>query len=264
MLRTIAMAAVFVSALSAQELDIRYSSASSPQTLDLYLPAGKNFATVVYTYGGGWHSGSGKSSKPIAEKLARLGFGCALVSHRLWPPDAFPAQAEDVAAAFAWVKHNIAERGGDPTRVILAGHSSGAHLSLLVAADPRYLAVHHLTPADVAAVIGVSTPVDLTRAYGQVLLQGHGADVFHRDPALMLDASPMAHISGDLPRTLLLVGGDDFPMLAGGAHTFMTKAQAAGCHVSMAVIPGKDHMAMAQGLTSEHDPVLAAVLTFLK
>jgi acetyl esterase/lipase len=122
---------------TAAELDIHYGKESDAQVLDLYFPAKKGFSTVVYTYGGGWHSGSGKSSKPIAEELVRFGYGCALISHRLFPPDAFPAPAEDLAAAIAWVKANIAIRGGDPKRVILAGHSSGAHLSLLVATDPR-------------------------------------------------------------------------------------------------------------------------------
>src|SRR5206468_10885899 len=95
------------------------------QQLDLYLPDRKNFTTVVFTYGGGWHTGSRKSVTPIGEKLQSLGYGCALLSHRLSPPDKFPAQIEDVAAAFAWVRKNIEARGGDPGRVVLMGHSSG-------------------------------------------------------------------------------------------------------------------------------------------
>jgi acetyl esterase/lipase len=264
MRRAIAVACLLAATLPAQELDIHYAGASAPQTLDLYVPAAKDFATIVYTYGGGWHSGSGKSSKPIAEKLQSLGYGCALVSHRLWPPDAFPAQAEDLTAAFAWVKRNIAARGGNPARVILAGHSSGAQLSLLIAADPRYLHVHRLAPSDVAAVIGVSSPVDLWHAYGDVLMNGRGADAFRRDRALLKDASPIEHISKDLPRTLLLVGGADFPMLEGDARAFAAKAREAGRPVEVTVVPGKDHMGMARGLTAEQDPVLARVLEFLK
>jgi len=41
------------------------------------------------------------------------------------------------------------------------GHSSGAHLSLLVATDPKYLAEHKLSAADIAGVVGLSAPVDL-------------------------------------------------------------------------------------------------------
>jgi len=94
--------------LPAVEKDVPYAGGGDQQMLDLYLPNKKDFTTIVFTFGGGWHSGSRKSVKPIGEKLQSLGFGCALLSHRLAPQDTFPAQIEDVAAGFAWVKKNIA------------------------------------------------------------------------------------------------------------------------------------------------------------
>ncbi len=71
--------------LPAVEKDVPYAEGGDQHKLDLYLPAKKGFATVVFTYGGGWHTGSRKSVTPIGEKLQSLGFGCALVSHRLSP-----------------------------------------------------------------------------------------------------------------------------------------------------------------------------------
>jgi acetyl esterase/lipase len=268
------IAAIVSSAAAGQQTasvapDIAYGKDSPSQTLDVYVPARTRFATIVYTYGGGWHSGSGKSSIPIAQKLQSLGYGCALVSHRLWPPDPFPAQAEDVAAAFAWTKANIAARGGDPERVILAGHSSGAHLSLLLATDPRFLAKYHLSARDVAAVIGLSTPLDLSphpdgHGYGDMLLAGAGAGVFRRDLAMLKDASPISHLDSDLPPTLLLVGQQDFPMLADDARAFIAKTNSLGASVEFSVIPGKDHMGVALGLIDDKDAVFRQVLAFLE
>src|SRR5437868_2178987 len=103
--------------LPAVEKDVPYADGGDQHQLDLYLPAKKGFPTVVFTYGGGWHTGSRKSVTPVGEKLQSLGFGCALVSHRLSPKYRFPAQADYVAAAFAWVLKHIAEKGGDPRRV---------------------------------------------------------------------------------------------------------------------------------------------------
>ena len=253
---------------SHQELDIHYGPGPM-QVIDLYLPEGSSFSTIVYTYGGGWHSGSGKSSTPIAEELVRLGYACALVSHRLFPPDSFPAPAEDLAAAFAWVKSNIGSRGGDANRVILAGHSSGAQLSLLVATDPRYLLAFHLKPSDIRAVIGLSSPVDLTHhpdghGYGDVLLSGQGADPFRRDEALMEDASPIRHVWQKMPPALLMVGQNDFPMLEADARSFARKAEEIGNRVQVVVAPGKDHLGVARGMTDKQDFVLGAVLGFLK
>src|SRR5262249_38651356 len=126
-------------ALSRVEADISYAHGGDQQKLDLYLPEGEGFTTIIYVFGGGWHTGSRKSVTPIGTKLQSLGYGCALISHRLSPQHRFPAQIDDVAAAFAWVKKNIASKRGDPKRVFLMGHSSGAHLVLLLATDAKYL-----------------------------------------------------------------------------------------------------------------------------
>jgi len=250
------------------ESDIHYAPGPA-QTLDLYIPAKSEFTTIVYTYGGGWHSGSGKSSAPIAVELSRLGYGCVLVSHRLFPPDTFPAPAEDLAAAFAWVKSNIGSRGGDPNKIILAGHSSGAQLSLLIATDPSYLRAWRLNQSDIQAVIGLSSPVDLTRhpdghGYGDVLLSGHGADAFRRDEALLEDASPTRHVSRKMPPALLIVGENDFPMLEADARSFGRRAEDLGNRVQVVVAPGKDHLGTARGMADKQDFVLATVLAFLK
>jgi acetyl esterase/lipase len=251
------------------EKDIPYAPGGDQQMLDLYLPAKKGFATVVFTYGGGWHTGSRKSVQRIGEKFQSLGYGCALLSHRLAPKDKFPAQAGDVAAAFTWVKKNIGAKGGDPKRVVLMGHSSGAHLSLLVATDPKYLSRHKLSAADIAGVVGLSTPVDLEprkdkKGFGDALMAGRGADVFSRDAAVMKAASPIRHVSKDLPPTLLVVGQNDFPMLAGDARRFADEAKGVGRTVTTFVAKGCNHMGVVRSLVDDRSAVRDQVLAFLK
>jgi acetyl esterase/lipase len=253
----------------AVELDVAYADGGDEHKLDLYLPARKDFPTVVFTYGGGWHTGSRKAVTPVGKKLQSLGYGCALVSHRLAPAHTFPAQAEDVAAAFAWVKKNIAARGGDARRVYLMGHSSGAHLSLLIAADPKYLANHKLSPADVRGVIGLSTPVDVAprkdgKGFGDTLMAGKGAAVFSRDPAVMKDASPIRYVSKKLPRTLLVAGDRDFPMLPGDARAFAEKSKEVGAEVMVLVAEKCDHMGTVRQLLDEGSPIAERVRAFLK
>jgi acetyl esterase/lipase len=251
------------------ELDVAYAEGGDEHKLDLYLPARKGFATIVFTYGGGWHTGSRKSVTPVGKQLQSLGYGCALVSHRLSPAHKFPAQAEDVAAAFAWVKKNIVAKGGDANQVYLMGHSSGAHLSLLIAADPKYLARHKLSPADVGGVIGLSTPVDVQprkggKGFGDALMAGKGAAVFSRDPAIMKDASPVQHVSKKLPRTLLVVGPRDFPLLERDAKAFAEKAKESGAEVSVFVAKKCDHMGTVRQLLEADSLIRERVLAFLK
>jgi acetyl esterase/lipase len=250
------------------ELDVPYADGGDQQKLDLYLPAKKGFATIVFTYGGGWHTGSRKSVAVVGEKLQSFGYGCALLSHRLSPKDKFPAQIEDVAAGFAWVKGHIADKGGDPKQVFLIGHSSGAHLSLLLAADPKYLAKHKLAPGDIAGVVGLSPPVDLEprkdgKGFGDALMAGHGADVFARDPAVMRDASPIRHLSRNLPPVLLIVGERDFPMLEADAKAFVERAREQKATADSFVTKGRDHMGVVRALLDERSDVLERVQSFL-
>jgi acetyl esterase/lipase len=254
--------------LPAVEKDIPYADGSDQQKLDLYLPAKEGFSTVVFIYGGGWHSGSRKSVAPIGEKLQGLGFGCALPSHRLSPKDKFPAQVEDVAAAFAWVKKHIAEKGGHPGKVFLMGHSSGAHLSLLLATDPGYLARYRLSPAEIAGVVGLSPLVDLEprkdgKGFGNALMAGRGAEVFSRDEAVMRDASPIRHVSKGLPPVLLVVGGRDFPMLEGDAKAFVEKAKGVNAPATLFVAKDRDHMGVVRSLAEDDSPTLRQVAEFL-
>jgi acetyl esterase/lipase len=255
--------------LPAVEKDVPYADGGDQHMLDLYLPDKKGFTTVVFTYGGGWHTGSRKSVTAIGDKLQSLGYACALPSHRLAPKDKFPAQAEDIALAFAWVKKNIEAKGGDPKRLVLMGHSSGAYLSLLLATDPKYLATHQLSPTDIAGVVGLSTPVDLEprkdkKGFGDALLAGKGADVFARDAALLKAASPIQHVSKDLPPTLLVVGEKDFPMLERDARAFAEKAKGVGREVTTFVAKGCDHMAVVRSLLEDGSAVREQVLEFLR
>ncbi len=253
----------------AVELDVPYAEGGDQHKLDLYLPQRKGFTTIVFTYGGGWHTGSRKSVARIGEQFQKLGFGCALLSHRLGPKDKFPAQAEDIASAFAWIKKNIKAKGGDPKRVVLMGHSSGAHLSLLIATDPKYLAKYELSLAAISTVVGLSTPMDLEprqnkRGFGDALMASRGADVFSRDVALMKAASPIQHISKDLSPTLLIVGEKDFPMLQGDAQTFAEKAKKVGSEVTTFVGKGCDHMGVVRSLLEDRSAIREQVLDFLK
>jgi arylformamidase len=48
------------------------------------------------------------------------------MNYRLAPEHRWPAGAQDVAAAVAWLRANVVEHGGDPDRIVLVGSSAGA------------------------------------------------------------------------------------------------------------------------------------------
>jgi arylformamidase len=106
---------------------------SEMQVLDVFAPAGASGAPVlVYLHGGAWLRGSRLDVAYPAPALA--GRGAALVV-----PDfdnvatvPLPAMVKQCRAAVEWTVDHAASFGGDPDRIYLAGHSSGAHLASCV------------------------------------------------------------------------------------------------------------------------------------
>lgn len=123
--------------------DVPYGS-DPYQRLDVYSAADARAAPIVLmVHGGGWRRGDKRSQGVVGHKAQRwMSRGLILVSvnYRMLP-DADPLeQANDVAQALAFVQSHAAQWGGDPNRVILMGHSAGAHLVALLTADPSLAA----------------------------------------------------------------------------------------------------------------------------
>jgi len=93
---------------------------------------------------------------------------------------------------------------------------------------------------------------------------GKGADVFSRDAGVMKSASPIRHVTKDLPPTLLVVGEKDFPMLERDAQAFADKAKRVDKEVTTFVAKGCDHMGVVRSLLEDRSAVRDQVRAFLK
>src|SRR5207237_6481418 len=128
--------------------------------LDLYLPKGKkDFPVVFLVHGGAWMLGDNRCCglySSVGEFLASQGIGVVLPNYRLSPAVKHPEHVKDVARAFAWARAHIADHGGRPDRLFVAGHSAGGHLVALLATDETYLRAEGLQAADVRGVVAFS------------------------------------------------------------------------------------------------------------
>jgi len=117
------------------------------QRVDVYLPDRPDQAPIiVMVHGGAWVIGNKSLPQVVDNKLARwLPRGAIVVSvgYRLVPlsgaRDVTPLdQADDIARAISKVQALAPSWGGDPQRIVLMGHSAGAHLVALVGASPGF------------------------------------------------------------------------------------------------------------------------------
>jgi acetyl esterase len=93
---------------------------------------------VVFAHGGGFVFCDLDSHDEFCRSMAE-GVGVVVVSvdYRLAPEHRAPAAHEDMYAALEWAASNVAEYGGDPTRIVLAGDSAGGNLAATVTVAAR-------------------------------------------------------------------------------------------------------------------------------
>lgn len=167
------------------------------QRFDVYLPpAAKRAPAILLVHGGSWTFGDKDHPGLIPDKAAYwLPKGYALISinYRMLPDTPPIGQARDAARALAAAQRRAAAWGVDRDRFALMGHSAGAHLVALLAADPGLLRDAGAT-APRAAVMLDSAAYDVER-----LMQGRHPRLYDRafgaDPAAWRAASPYGRLS---------------------------------------------------------------------
>jgi triacylglycerol lipase len=111
--------------------DLRYGD-DERHRLDVHTSAEQGRVPVfVFVHGGGFIGGDKHvPGSPAYDYLGawavRNGWAGVTITYRLAPAHAWPSGAQDVAAAVAWIRDNIADYGGDPDRIVVAGNSAGA------------------------------------------------------------------------------------------------------------------------------------------
>lgn len=171
--------------------------------LDIYYPnEKKNFTTVVWFHGGGITSGN----KHIPEKLKNEGIAVVAVNYRLNPKVNCPAYIEDAAAAVAWTFKHIKEFGGDPSKIVVSGHSAGGYLASMVGLDKQWLAKYDIDANQIAMLIPFSghciTHMTIRKERGIPDTQ-----------PIVDEFAPLYHVRADAPPLILITGDREREML---------------------------------------------------
>jgi arylformamidase len=250
--------------------DLVYGEDPVLQALDVYVPAGatRPLPYLVFIHGGGWSEGDKGIHTRRGNFFARHGFVYATINYRLSPAVRHPVHAQDAAHALAWLRTNAGRFGADPDRMYLLGHSAGAHLAALVAADPRKLALHGMSPSFIRGVI---------------LLDGSGYDVLERiprsrgwsrgmflrafgdDPEVWKDASPQHHLSqGHPPPPFLLFHVLGRAASHRQARAFGERVREVGGRAEVVGVAGRNHVSISRRLGMPGDPVARRLLRFVQ
>jgi len=236
---------------------------SHGQTLDVWRPAHPSHGklpVVIFFYGGGWVAGSRDGYRFAARAFAKQGFVVVVPDYRKVPAVRFPAFVEDGADAVKWTHDHIAEYGGDPDRIALAGHSAGSHIAALLALDSRYLAAEHLPRDTIKAVAALSGPYDF---YPWTSPRAIEAFKGTRDP---LTTQPITYARADAPPMLLVTSTGDTEVEPRNAISLTKRLKHLGAPVEFREYPELSHEEVVMALSVPFRgkaPVLADSAAFL-
>jgi acetyl esterase/lipase len=242
--------------------DIPYGS-HPRQRLDVYALAGRvpGAPVLVFFYGGSWKNGSKGDYEFAGAALAAQGFVAVLPDYRLYPEIRFPSFLDDGAGAVRWARDNAATYGGDPGRIVLAGHSAGAYNAAMLALDGRYLARAGLGRGTVRAFAGLSGPYDFLP-----LDPGTAQEVFGDAPNLAA-TQPVSFAGRGSPPAFLATGDADDTVRPRNTTSLAAKLRRAGVAVEERMYPGLSHADTLLALSVPFRgkaPVLAETTAFLR
>ena len=230
--------------------------------MDLYLPphARESAPVVVFFYGGAFRAGRKSEYRFVGEALASRGIIVAVPDYRTYPTARFPDFLDDGAAALVKAREIAAAYGGDPERLFVAGHSAGAYIAVMLAANPAWLQGQGGSVSSIRGVIALSG------RYHDSPLQDETAERIFGGLARD-ETRPAFFIRGAGPPMLLAAGSREGAAVLEGKERLAGHLRAHGSHVEEALYPGIGHagimLALAPGFRGR-GPVREDIIRFVQ
>jgi len=141
------------------------------QLLDVWAPSSgdeKDRTVVVFIHGGGWDWGYREYVGFCAQNVCNETNSIMVApSYTLGKgkSKAWPQSRDDIVEVLKWITSEsndlIRFNGGNPTKIVLAGHSAGGHLAACVGLDQELLSSAGIDPSIIKALFLISCPLGI-------------------------------------------------------------------------------------------------------
>lgn len=234
---------------------VNYATSDALQFGELRLPKGRGpFPVAIVIHGGCWVSkfATLQNTAAFADALRDAGVATWNVEYRRLdnPGGGWPGTFADVAAAVDYVVILAKPHDLDLSRVVVVGHSAGAHLALWVAARSRLPSsspLYQKAPLRVRGAVALGGPGDL-RDFTTYASNICGAPVIEQllggTPQTVPDRYAQASPAELLPfgtRQVLIVGTEDGVMSLRARDAYVAAATKAGDRAESVVVAGAGH-----------------------
>jgi acetyl esterase/lipase len=235
------------------------------QRLDVYQPANAHdLPVVIFFHGGALTSGdkniNGEAYANVLYYFARNGFLGLNATYRLAPKFAYPAGAQDVGSAVKWTKTSVRRFGGDPERIFLIGHSSGATHAATWAFDSS---LHGPGGPGVAGIVLLSGRLKADNRADDP--NGKNVEAyFGTDTSLYAARSPVTFGAKSSLPTFIVIAEYDNPFLdTYGAELFDNMCKARGKCPRFLRLVGHNHISMVASFNTADDELGREIIDFV-
>lgn len=230
--------------------------------LDIYVPEKLTALApvMVFFHGGSWQSGKKEDYRFVGQALTSKGYIAVIADYRLYPEVYFPAFLEDGAQAIAWTHAHIADYGGDPQALFVAGHSAGAYNAIMLTVNDRFIKAAGGKRSWIRGAIGLAGPYDFLP-----FTDPNIKAIFSQEK----DAAtqPITYVTAHLPPILLAAGDADEEVYPKNTKNMAARLQSLSNPVTVRLYPGVGHLgiilAVADGFRSKA-PVLDDIDQFVR
>jgi len=228
------------------------------EALDIYRADGPDAPVAIFVHGGAWRAGSAADFAYQAEMFVRAGVHHVVLDFASVDElkGDLMAMVEQVRRAVAWVWRNAASFGGDPDRIYLTGHSSGAHIGGCVATcDWSRFGVPQtvLKGALLASGMYDLTPVRLSKR----------SEYVRFSDAVVEELSAIRHIDRLACPLVLAYGTHESPEFIRQSRDFAAAVAAAGKPVETIVAANYNHFEIGETLANPYGVLGRAVLAMI-
>lgn len=236
------------------------------QQVDIYAPDDvmADAPLVFYIHGGGWSMGSHK--RVGAKPAFFMGQGAVFASagYRVLPDAPVEDQAADLGAALRAVRASAEDYGFDPDKIILIGHSAGAHLAALLGTNPHYASTAFGAIRGAVLVDGAGYDIAQALTMPEMIAPLIYRDVFGPDPARHAALSPITHAGGRDAPDWLIVHVADRAATARQAQMFSAALRSAGRSAGVVPVEATNHLRINREIGTEEGAVQnAAIAEFI-
>ncbi|KAK7227547.1 hypothetical protein V2G26_015550 [Clonostachys chloroleuca] len=226
---------------------------------------------VVFIHGGSWRVGSYLDSVGSTKvgHFLKKGYAFATVNYTLFPTVTVAEQVQGVANSLGYLTRNAARLEFDHRRIILMGHSSGAHTATLLGTDTNYLdragvAIHNIRAVislDGSNYNAMAEVLDSPGPVAENMIAGLGSD-----PDVLRAMSPTYNSRAPNANAFLLLHAERQGDIR-QAEELKLVLNAVGTSVNLHVFEGESfegHMQMLLRLGDKEYPATAVLDSWLQ